>query len=86
MRQDLIAQAVPDVDLEFVRTMEKIPDPPPGIYEEVVGLLPRFHGLFLRKRQAFAADDAAVLAAILDEETALLSRLSAPLNPTATAW
>lgn len=76
MHQDIIVQAVPEADPEFVRTLEKMPDPPPGIYETVVRSLPRLHELFLRKRQAFAADDAAALAAILDEETALLSRLS----------
>ncbi len=76
MRQDLIIQAVPEADPEFVRTLERLPDPPPGIYESVVVLLPQLHELFLRKRQAFAADDAAALSAILDEETVLLWKLS----------
>lgn len=76
MRQDLIIQAVPEADPEFVRTLERLPDPPPGIYESVVVLLPQLHELFLRKRRAFAADDAAALSAILDEETVLLWKLS----------
>ena len=76
MRQYLITQIVPEADPEFVRTLERLPDPPSGIFEEAVGLLPRLHELFLRKRRAFAVDDAAALAAILDEETALFSRLA----------
>jgi len=76
MRQDIIIQAVPGADPEFVRTLERLPDPPPGIYERAVALLPKLHGLFLRKRRALAADDAAALAAVLDEETALLKLLA----------
>lgn len=78
MRQDIVIQIVPDADPEFVRTLEHLPDPPPGIYEQVVEVLPLLHGIFLRKREAFAKDDAALLARILDEETALLMRLASP--------
>jgi hypothetical protein len=75
MRHDVITQIVPGADPEFVRTLENLPDPPPGIYEQVVKALPLLHGVFLRKREAFARDDAAALAGILDEEAELLKRL-----------
>jgi len=72
MRPDIITQAVPHADPDFLRIMESLPDPPSGIFEKVMAILPQLHELFLRKRKAASRSDEPALTRIVDEETALI--------------
>jgi len=72
MRADIITQAVPHADPDFLRIMGQLSDPPPGIYEKVMRLLPKLHELFLQKRQASEQGDIQAVAKIIDQETELM--------------
>jgi hypothetical protein len=75
MRSDIIMQVVPNVDPDFVRILETLPDPSPDAYETVVSSLPGLHGIFLRKRDASARGDRAAFAEAVDQEVALIESL-----------
>ncbi len=72
MRSDIIAQTVPHADADFLRIMEQLPDPPSGIYEKVMKMLPKLHELFLQKRAAADRADEPGLSRIIEQETALI--------------
>lgn len=72
MRRDAVTQAVPHADPDFLRTMERLPDPPPGAFENVMRALPKLHELFLRKRKAAAENDVTAFDRVVDEEVRLI--------------
>jgi len=74
MRGDLITQFIPHADPEFIRVMEKLPEPPPDAYERAVKYLPLIYELFMAKREAVAKGDTDKFKRVVDEEAALLRR------------
>ena len=72
MTSDTINQAVPNADPDFLRIMGNLPDPPAGIREKVMIILPRIHKLFLQKRIAAKKHDEPALSRIIDKETELI--------------
>ena len=73
MRPDTITQAVPHADPEFLQAMERLPEPPPGVYERVMKSLPDLHSLFLRKRQAARNGDQDEFMRLVQEEVNLIA-------------
>ncbi|MBI5654074.1 hypothetical protein HZC53_00240 [Candidatus Uhrbacteria bacterium] len=72
MSPEILSQKVPNADPDFLRIMGSLPDPPAGIYEKVLGLMPRLHALFLQKRTAADKKDEPELARIINQETDLI--------------
>ena len=75
MRQDIITQAVPNADPEFLRTLERLSDPPPGVYERVMKVLPRLHEIFLQKRNASLRGDAEAFRKFIEQEVDLIAQV-----------
>ena len=72
MRQDMITQAVPHADPEFIRSLERLPDPPPAAFEKVMRALPRLHDIFLRQRAAAVNGDKDAFLKLVDEQIAFI--------------
>lgn len=72
MSPEILSQVVPNADPEFLRIMGSLPDPPSGIFEKVVKLMPQLHGYFLQKRLATQMQDEPALSRIIDQETELI--------------
>jgi len=72
MRGDLITQIIPHADPDFIRVMEKFPDPPSEAYERALKYLPQLYDLFVQKREAAKRGDSQAFKRIVDQEIALL--------------
>jgi len=75
MRADIITQAVPHADPDFLRILDRIPDPSPDSYEISMRVLPRLHELFLEKREAASKNDGERFMKIVHAELKLLEKL-----------
>lgn len=74
MSPEILNHAVPNADPDFLRIMGNLPDPPSGIFEKVLKLMPRLHELFLQKRNAAKRQDESALSDIIDQETELIQK------------
>lgn len=72
MHPDIINQAIPDADHEFVATLRRLPDPPAGSREKILETLPMLHELFLQKRQAAQNGDQVEFMRIVEREVELI--------------
>ncbi|MFA5184955.1 MAG: hypothetical protein WC551_00510 [Patescibacteria group bacterium] len=74
MSPEILNHAVPNADPDFLRIMGNLPDPPSGIFEKVLKLMPRLHELFLQKRSAARRQDEPAMSRIIDQETELIRK------------
>jgi len=74
MRADVITQAVPDADPEFIQILGRLPDPPAGMFEKMLKLLPKLHEIFLAKRAADRSGDKEEFARLMQKELYLLEK------------
>ncbi len=74
MRADIITQAVPGADPEFIQILGRLPEPPAGVFEKIIKLLPRLHQIFLAKRSADRTGDEEEFARLMQKELDLLEK------------
>ncbi|MBU1032731.1 MAG: hypothetical protein ABII13_03900 [Patescibacteria group bacterium] len=75
MKSEIILKQIPNADPEFLKIMEKQPEPSDEIREKVVDALPKLHDLFLKKRNAALCKDEQAFMSLVEQEVALLEKI-----------
>ncbi len=87
MRSDIIQNIVPHADPVFLSIMERMPDPPSEIYEDVLKALPHLYNVFEHERDAAGHKDGKAFMLALKEQMELLRALDrSPKNADVKAF
>ncbi len=76
MRADIVTQAVPGADPEFIQILGRLPEPPAGVFEKLLKLLPKLHQIFLAKRSADRTGDEDEFARLMQKELDLVQKVT----------